>query len=117
MSDSRGSRYRDAYLHKVVWFRAGLPDSEIDHIDCDKLNNQRDNLRSCTRTENCRNSRGWSGSDLQVKGVRRRGNSYQARVYVEGRELSLGSYNDVASAASAYDNYVTENFGDFGRSN
>ncbi len=41
------------YLHRVIMQTpVGL---DVDHIDHDRLNNQKSNLRNCTRTDNLKN--------------------------------------------------------------
>ena len=41
------------YIHRVIM---RTPDNlEVDHLDCDGLNNQKHNLKNCTRKENANN--------------------------------------------------------------
>lgn len=45
------------YLHRAVANRMGLsPKLEVDHIDRNKLNSKRENLRSSTRSGQCANT-------------------------------------------------------------
>ena len=46
------------YMHRVIAKLENLPESEIvDHKDRNKLNNQIDNLRPATKSQNCANAR------------------------------------------------------------
>jgi hypothetical protein len=54
-------------MHRLLM---SFPDKCIDHINLNKLDNQRNNLRLCTRAENNRN-RGWRGGISEYKGVQR----------------------------------------------
>lgn len=58
--------------HKVVWMMhyGQIEDShEIDHIDGDYFNNTLENLRSVTKSVNCRNRRRRSDNTTGVQGI------------------------------------------------
>jgi len=60
------------YLHRIVkdWFAVSTsPKIQIDHIDRDKLNNQKNNLRSCTHNENLHNYIKHKDNTSEYKGV------------------------------------------------
>jgi hypothetical protein len=101
------------YLHKVIAERAGLDCSnEIDHIDRNRLNNQRNNLRSATPSQNTCNQGAKSNNKAGYKGVRfnRRNNKYRAVIH-------LGYFKTSKEAAKAYDNAARKYFGEFGYTN
>lgn len=105
------------FMHR--WLM-GVSDTsvQIDHRDCDSLNNTRSNLRIATNRQNNANRRKLSASTSQYKGVRRReSGGYQARIKVSGKEVVLGTFESEADAARAYDSEAIMRFGDFARTN
>lgn len=65
-----GERYKDEYIHRVIAGRMGLDLTDlIDHKDRNPLNNQRDNLRPATHSQNAMNSKIRSCNNSGVTGV------------------------------------------------
>jgi hypothetical protein len=90
------------YMHRLL-----MDDPQkllVDHIDGDKLNNRRDNLRLVSASENVWNSRPRNGK--QFKGVSQRYGKSHARITVQGKSVSLGFYATAAEAARVYDGAV-----------
>jgi hypothetical protein len=77
----------------------------IDHADGDGLRNIPDNLRITTNQGNQRNQRNTGRQKSGFTGVyhHNQANRWQAGVTVNGRHISLGLYDDPASAARARD--------------
>ena len=77
------------YMHRqIMKSQKGL---ETDHIDGNGLNNQKANLRICTKTDNRRNrgmgrnnTSGYKGVDLNKKTGK-----YRASIQVDGKSLHL----------------------------
>jgi len=91
----------------------------VDHIDANRANNCRCNLRVCTRPENMHNKRKHSGSSSLFKGVgylkgRRK---WYSRIWFMGERISLGNFDDEVEAARAYDRKAVELLGEFARVN
>lgn len=92
--------------HRLVWLYmyGSFPDCSIDHIDGDKTNNARANLRLATQAENCQNlkkSRGSSGY-LGVTKDSQRSNRWKASIKLHGKTTHLGWYKTPQEAHQAY---------------
>jgi hypothetical protein len=91
----------------------------VDHIDGNRANNCRANLRVCTRSQNCRNSRKRGGVSSVYKGVGydKRKRKWYAKCQYQGEPVWLGFFDSEADAARAYDCMAVELFGEFARLN
>jgi hypothetical protein len=104
------------YMHREIAKRMGIPEKyQIDHRDCNGLNNQRSNLRPSSKGQNAANSRKRSGCTSRFKGVylHRRPGKWMARVC----DIYLGYFDEEEEAGLAYDIAATKLFGDFARLN
>lgn len=73
-----------------------------DHINRDKLDNRRSNLRLVTKTQNMRNRSIRSDNTSGVDGVRGQFlGRWQAHIKVAGRTHYLGTYDSLEEAAAA----------------
>lgn len=111
-------------LHRIVMARAvGRPLERwelVDHIDGDKLNNRRENLRLCNSSENSFNRDLPAHNSSGYKGVSR--NTYQdgpkpwqAAITINRKKIYLGSYATAADAARAYEQAARHHAGQFAR--
>jgi len=94
-------------------------DMLIDHIDGNRMNNCRCNLRICTRAENQRNKRRHARSISIFKGVsyNKQAGKWFSQCWFEGR-YHVGPYvDDEAEAARDYDRMAVDYFGEFARLN
>ena len=91
----------------------------VDHIDGNKPNNCRRNLRVCTHAENGRNKRRQGGSSSMYKGVFyiREAQKWGASCFYRGEPAWLGRFDTEVEAARAYDRKAVELFGPFARLN
>lgn len=89
-----------------------------DHIDHDKLNNRKINLRICTPTENARNIISKTGSS-KFKGVswRKEEKKWRSSIIVNGKTKHLGYFHKEEDAAKEYDKAALEIFREFARPN
>ena len=105
-------------LHRLV---ASFPDSMIDHINMDGLDNRKLNLRECDYSQNRGNSR---PTPNRISGNRYRGvgyvgsrNKFSANICIHGKPTFLGHYILEEDAARAYDKAAMEHFGEFATTN
>jgi HNH endonuclease len=91
---------------------------EVDHQDGDGLNNQRHNLRGCSRQENNRNMRMQIRSkSSRFKGVHKNGKFWHVQISRNNQRKYLGLFRSETEAALAYNSAAAELFGEFARLN
>jgi hypothetical protein len=91
--------HRKTYrTHRLIflWHHGYLP-KEVDHIDCNALNNRIENLRPSTRGENCRNRKVTDKNTSGVKGVSwyKQTNRWKVQLQVNGKKYNFGYYKDI----------------------
>ena len=89
------------YLHRFIM--KPLPGKVIDHINGDKLDNRRCNLRACEVKENVRNASRPSNNTSGYTGVsfRKDRNVYRANIMVDRKQIHLGHYKTIDGAIMA----------------
>jgi hypothetical protein len=95
-----------------------LVGSHYDHINQDKLDNTRENLRPCTQRQNNANvqTRGESGYK-NVSRDKTTKNSWKASISVDGKMVHLGNFENPHFAALAVDLWLVDIHGEFARTN
>lgn len=75
---------------------------EVDHINRDKLDNRRSNLRLVTHAENCRNVPSQGGSS-QYRGVTwsKKKRRWVAQAHLNSKGIFLGHFDDESEAGAA----------------
>lgn len=101
-------------LHRVILDAPA--DLEVDHIDCNGLNNTRANLRLATKSQNQCNRR-YVKNSSGVKGVRwhKTTSKWEAVIRANGRDHRLGEFSDIGSAAACVAAARVQMHGEFGR--
>jgi len=95
----------------------GLPNGDprqVDHIDGDRLNNIKKNLRIVTSQENNFNKRKYRGSSFtsKYKGVSwdTSNKKWRARLKIDKKDIHIGRFESEVEAAKAYDEKAKELF-------
>jgi hypothetical protein len=104
-------------MHRVI---VGAKKGQyVDHVNGDKLDNRRSNLRICTQSQNSANRRLDSNNTSGAKGVSwcKERQKWQVHIRVKGKQLNLGRYDDFSEACAAYDAAAIKYFGEFARTN
>jgi hypothetical protein len=92
---------------------------EVDHINGNRLDNRKINLRECTKSQNHMNNFLQKNNTTGYKGVSlfKRVNKYRAYIKKDNKEIHLGYFNNPKDAAVAYNEAAKEYFGEFARLN
>lgn len=113
------SRFKAHYVSRVVM--KAPKGVEVDHVNRNRLDNRKCNLRIATRTQNEVNKGKRSGSKNKMKGVqhvpRNRKNPWMATVSINNRAKHLGYFPSEIAAARAYNEAVRKIHGDYAYTN
>lgn len=105
------------FMHRVIM---NTPDGmETDHQDHNGLNNQRYNLRNCTRMQNSQNQKIFSNNTSGYKGVtwEKHIEKWRVRITINRTRIHLGYFSTAKDAGHAYDVAAKKYFGEFAKIN
>ena len=106
-------------MHRVIL--GDVKGMDTDHIDGDGLNNQRSNLRICTRAENLRNRKKPRVNNEIYKGIKKYSGVFRTKwraiIGHSGIVEHLGMFDTPEEAAHAYDQAAREYFGNYANLN
>ncbi len=93
---------RKVFMHRVIM--GDPPGIDVDHRDCDGLNNRRGNLRNATQSQNNMNRRLQSNNTSGLKGVSwsKRDSKWQAQIKIQRKAIHLGYFASPEAAHAAY---------------
>ena len=104
-------------LHRYIM--NAKPGQQIDHIDRNKLNNQRSNLRFCNYTQNQANTPKKPDLTSVYKGVHwdKQKKRWKTQIKFNQKVIYLGRFQSEIEAAKAYDVKAKDLFGEFAKTN
>lgn len=108
---------KNVYMHR---FLAGEHGKIVDHINRNKLDNRRSNLRVCTQSENNMNRITNAVREVaKYKGAHwnKRANKWMACIKSNGKQIHLGYFKSEEDAANAYNYAALKYFGEYARLN
>ncbi len=100
-------KWKSYYLHQLIMDTIGTK-LKIDHKDRNGLNNQKQNLRICSHSDNMKNRikhRGtskYTGVNLHLYG------KWLARININGKQKHIGTFKNEIDAAKAYNKAAIE---------
>jgi len=109
------------YMHRQV---TGCPRGmEVDHINRNRLDNRKENLRLCTRSQNNAANKKRRGGTSQYRGVSRATDPkhhrkpWIAQIQKDGVNKRLGRFETEEEAARRYDEWAQKLYGAFANLN
>lgn len=111
-------KYKFISMHRLL---LNIEDTktDVDHGDGNGLNNQRYNIRACTRSQNQMNRNRTVKNSTGFKGVifRKKTNRFEANISCSGKSIHLGSFKSAQDAAIAYNKAAEKHHGQFAKLN
>lgn len=104
--------------HRLAWYfvYGTWAKHELDHINCNKVDNRISNLRPATRTQNLANTRMKSFNKVGFKGVVLQNNKYAAQITHNYKSIRIGVFDTPEAAHKAYMVKAIELRGEYARS-
>ncbi|QGQ97073.1 hypothetical protein EHS13_20360 [Paenibacillus psychroresistens] len=106
-------------MHHRVMGTSVIKNCEMDHINGDRSDNRKQNLRLATRQQNANNNGKIANGSSRHKGVSwdKERKKWRAKITIKSKKKSIGRFENESDAALAYNEYAKEVFGEFARLN
>lgn len=100
------------YMHRMIM---NFPISGVDHINMNKLDNRKGNLRLATSYQSSLNRGKHKDNSSGFKGVSwgKRDKKWKAQITADGKYKWLGQYESKEEAAKVYNKAAKKYFGEF----
>jgi hypothetical protein len=110
---------REENVRLSRWVLHNPKDLLVDHINGERLDNRKENLRAVTSKQNAQNRKPRKNSSSKYKGVvfDKKSGKYQAQIKVDGKSKYLGQYEKEEAAARAYDKASRDEWGAYAYQN
>lgn len=114
-----GEQWHTMIIRMHCWIMRPPKKMEVDHINGNKLDNRRENLRVITSSQNKMNQGVRKNNKLGVKGIyfHEKRKRFIAQIQANGKSFHLGYFVDLESAKAAYSKAVMEHHGEFAHRN
>ena len=106
--------------HRIIFlYHNGYVPEYLDHIDGNKINNDINNLRATTKSQNAMNKDGCKSTSSIYKGVSWNipTKKWMAQITIDYKAKNIGRFNTETEAARAYNKAAIGTFGEFARLN
>lgn len=115
---TREGKETNIRMHRLIMANQGicLEDLQVDHINGDRLDNRRCNLRVANQAQQSRNkTKKQQNSTSRFKGVHwnKEKQRWVSAITKDGKRIHLGYFNLEEQARDAYASAATELFGEF----
>ncbi len=103
------------FMHRLI-MNIDDPEIEVDHIDRNRLNNRKKNLRFANDNQQSWNrSCGQNKYSAEYKGIYydTKTKTFHVRLFYKGEDIYIGTFYNEISAANAYNYYAIEYFGKY----
>ena len=113
----KNGHFHTVNMHRVIMH---TPDGmETDHINGNRLDNRKENLRICSHSENAYNAPKKISNTSGYKGVYwdKFNNKWRASITVSNKTVRLGRFINIIDAVNSYDSAARRYFGEFARTN
>lgn len=111
------SRSSKIYMHRIIM--NAKPEEKVDHINRNKLDNRKNNLRISTSAQNNHNRTKSPNATSKYYGVCRVKNTDRWETYIthDKKKHSCGYFDDEIEAAKAYNKKAIELYGEYANLN
>lgn len=101
------------YIHRFI---VNCPeDMVVDHVNHNKLDNRKINLRICSQGENTFNHKMYKTNTSGYPGVswHKKANKWRVRIQIKGKEINLGLFEDLDEAIKVRKEAEIKYFGEY----